>query len=266
MADFTAKDVAFLRKETGAPMMDCKKALESCDGNFVLAKDWLRAKGLKTADKKSSRSTEEGLVAVKTVEGKTALAKVYCETDFVARTDDFVDFCNTVLDACIENGNAESVDSTKAIATLGENIKIGDTLVIENDHHMVSYIHNKVSDNTGKMAVVISYEGSTGPITVDAVRKIAMHVAATDPTALSIEELDDEWIEKERAFLINQAMDSGKPEEIVRKMVDGRMYKFLKEATLLNQEFVVMPSDKVTVEQFADANNVNIKDFTRFSL
>ena len=266
MSEFTAKDVASLRKETGAPMMDCKKALQSCDGDFAEAKDWLRAKGLKTADKKSTRSTEEGLVAVKTVEGKAALAKIYCETDFVARTDDFVDFCNTVLDTCIEQGMADNVETTDVVAKLGENIKIGDTILIENEFQMVSYIHNKVSDNTGKLAVVVSYEGATNIDTVNAVRQIAMHVAATDPSALSVEDLDEDWIEKERTFLINQAMESGKPKEIVEKMVDGRMNKFLKESTLLNQNFVVMASDNITVEEFAQSKNVTLRGFTRFTL
>jgi elongation factor Ts len=264
MSDFTAKDVAFLRKETSAPMMDCKTALVECHGHFEAAKDWLRAKGLKTADKKAGRSTEEGLVVAKNINGVTVMAQIYCETDFVAKTDSFRDFGDIVADSVFAETELSVDVVSAAIAELGENITIGKTARIT-DPQVAIYMHGKTHDSMSKLAVAVSYEGVNTDVTATAAKQIAMHVAATDPEALSEEHLNAEWIDKERTFLVQQALDSGKTSEIAEKMVAGRMKKFLQESVLLEQPFVVSGGD-ITVGEFAKNNNMSITDFVRFSL
>jgi elongation factor Ts len=285
MAQITAALVKELREKTSAGMMDCKKALNETDGDLNAAADWLRTKGIAKADKKASRIAAEGLVAV-AISGSTgALVEVNSETDFVARNDGFqaavlevaqlglTANSNEELALAVTSGGVNVTEMfKKLVGKIGENMSFRRMSKLSVSQGVVAgYIHNAVTDGMGKIGVLVALEssGDNGKLEVLA-KKIAMHVAATNPLALSENDLDSSVVEKERAMLKAEALESGKPEAIVDKMVEGRMKKFFKESVLLTQTFVMDGERSVSkvIEDEASSINSDIKmvAFSRMSL
>lgn len=252
----TAALVKELREKTGAGMMDCKKALSETDGDLEAAVDWLRTKGLAAAAKKSGRVATEGLVGVVVKGNKGAVVEVNSETDFVARNDSFQAFVENVTTLAIDTGaDVEALkgvaypgtgrtvgdELTNNIATIGENMSIRRAAVVSvTDGVVVPYVHNAVKPGLGKIGVLVALE-STGDKDklAELGKQIAMHIAATAPQSLSTDDLDPAAIERERAVLIEQARASGKPDNIIEKMIEGRIRKFYQEVVLLEQTFVI---------------------------
>lgn len=257
----TASAVKNLREETGAGMMECKNALVEADGDMEAARDLLRKRGLKLADKKAGRETQEGLVAVRITNEGAFMAVVNCETDFVARNEKFQDFADLVVHRFSVAGQVSQDEMAQAVSEIGENIQIGDSLaMLDSNVNYATYVHNRVRDNMGTLAVVVAYEGDDA----EAARKVAMHIASAKPKAVSVDELDPDWVAKEKEFLMDQARESGKPEEIIEKMVVGRMTKSLKEVSLVDQPFVVDPDR--TVGKFLDEHGINVVTFARYAI
>jgi len=254
MAQITAALVKELRDKTSAGMMDCKKALNETNGDLAAAADWLRTKGIAKADKKASRVAAEGLVAV-ALDGTTgALVEVNSETDFVARNDGFQAAVTEVAQLALAANSNEDLASAKTasgddvteffkklVGKIGENMAFRRMAKVSvSDGVVAGYIHNAVADGMGKIGVLVALESSGDKAKLeDIAKKIAMHVAATNPLALSVEDLDPAVVDKERTMLKAEAIESGKPESIVDKMVEGRMQKFFKESVLLTQIFVM---------------------------
>ena len=255
MAEFTAATVKDLRDRTGAGMMDCKKALVENSGDIEAAVDWLRTKGLAAAAKKASRVAAEGLVGVATRGTRGALVEVNSETDFVAKNEQFQDFVRAVTDVALAKGEANvdalksaSIDGgtieevlTNNIATIGENQNLRRAVIVEvKQGAVVSYVHNAAAAGMGKIGVLIALESSADEAALAALGKqLAMHVAAANPLALTGDGLDADLLARERAIAEEKAAESGKPADIVTKMVDGSMAKFRKENALLSQPFVM---------------------------
>ena len=287
MANFTTADIKALRERTGAGMMDAKKALVETDGDLEAAVDALRAKGLATAQKKSSRTAAEGLIGV-AVEGTKGVAvEVNSETDFVAKNDKFQDFVRSVTDVAITT-DSDDVEALKAkdyptggtvsdkltdnVATIGENQQIRrmKTVSVENGV-VVPYMHNAVAPNLGKIGVLVALESEADKDTLEALGKqIAMHIAAAFPQALNADGLDADLIERERAIAKEKAAESGKPENVQDKMVEGAVAKFAKENALLSQIFVMdnkTPISEVVAKAGKDAGKpIELKDYVRFQL
>jgi elongation factor Ts len=255
MAEITAATVKELRERTGAGMMDCKKALAETNGEMEAAIDWLRAKGLSAAAKKAGRTAAEGLVGV-AVEGKRgAVVEVNSETDFVAKNELFQDFVGNVAKLALEQGaDVETLSGsaypgggtvaealTENIAKIGENQSLRRAAVVEvQQGAVVSYVHNQVAPGLGKIGVLVALEGTAPAETLQALGKqIAMHVAAAHPLALNADQLPAALIEREQAIAMEKAKESGKPEAIIEKMVEGGLAKFRKENALLTQLFVM---------------------------
>jgi elongation factor Ts len=255
MAEITAASVKELRERTGAGMMDCKKALAETNGEMEPAIDWLRAKGLSAAAKKAGRTAAEGLVGV-AVEGKRgAVVEVNSETDFVAKNELFQGFVGNVAKLALEQGaDVETLSNaaypgggtvaealTENIAKIGENQSLRRAAVVEvQQGAVVSYVHNQVAPGLGKIGVLVALEGTAAAETLQALGKqIAMHVAAAHPLALNAEQLPAALIEREQAIAMEKAKESGKPEAIIEKMVEGGLAKFRKENALLTQLFVM---------------------------
>jgi elongation factor Ts len=267
----TASMVKELRESTGAGMMDAKKALTETSGDFEAAVDWLRTKGLAKAAKKSGRVAAEGLVAV-SVDGPNGVAiEVNSETDFVAKNSEFqemvrgfagvalgVDSVDALADADYQGKKISEVLTDK-IATIGENLSLRRISKITGDQ-VVSYIHNAAADGMGAIAVLVALKGSNQEFG----RQVAMHIAASNPQALNKDELDPSIIEREKSVLTEQARESGKPEQVIEKMIDGRMKKFLSEVTLLGQDFVIDPD--LTVEAAAVKSGVEIVGYVRMAV
>ncbi|WP_417448970.1 translation elongation factor Ts [Kordiimonas sp.] len=262
MAQITAALVKELREQSGAGMMDCKKALAENDGDLEAAVDWLRTKGLAAAAKKSGRVAAEGLVGVKADGNKAAVIEVNSETDFVARNDKFQQFVADLAGVAFEIGT--DVDAIKAatypgktkpvsevltdnIATIGENMNIRRAVVLEVEKGFVApYVHNAVADGMGKIAVLIALKSDAGEdVLAPLGKQLAMHVAAANPASLSEADLDQELVEREKQVQIEKAKESGKPMEIIEKMIVGRMRKYYEEVVLLNQVFVIDGETKV---------------------
>ena len=267
----TAALVKELREMTGAGMMDAKKALTETDGNMEAAVDWLRTKGLAKAAKKSGRTAAEGLVAV-AVDGGTAVAvEVNSETDFVAKNAEFqsmvAKFAQTALGvsdvealkAAVVDGKTVETTLTDAIAKIGENMALRRMAKLTGDT-VVTYVHNAAADGMGKIGVLVALKGADNGIG----RQIAMHVAAVNPASLGAADLDPSLIERERTVLTEQARESGKPDAVIEKMIEGRMKKFLSEVTLLGQAFVINPD--LTVEAAAKDAGVEITGFVRMEV
>ena len=256
MAEITAALVKELREKSGAGMMDCKKALSENGGDLEQAVDWLRTKGLAAAAKKAGRVAAEGLVAVAVDGNKGAVVEVNSETDFVSRNEQFQGFVRDIaglalaadgdmdklLAADFPGGKGTVADQlTDMIATIGENMTIRrcDALTVSNGV-LATYVHNAMADGIGKIAVLVGLESDGDKGKLEAFGKqVAMHVAAAKPQAVSRDDLDPEILERERAVLSEQARESGKPEEIIEKMVEGRLRKFYEEVCLLDQTFVM---------------------------
>ena len=267
----TASMVKELRESTGAGMMDAKKALTETSGDFEAAVDWLRTKGLAKAAKKSDRVAAEGLVAV-FVDGPNGVAiEVNSETDFVAKNAEFQEMvkgfagvalnCDS-LEALINadfQGKKISEVITDKIATIGENLSLRRIAKISGDQ-VVSYVHNAAADGMGAIAVLVALKGNNEEFG----RQVAMHIAAANPQALNKDDLDPSIIEREKSVLTEQARESGKPEQVIEKMLVGRMKKFLSEVTLLGQDFVIDPD--LTVEAAAKQSGVEILNYIRMAV
>ena len=288
MAAITASLVKELRDKTGAGMMDCKKALNENDGDIEASIDWLRTKGIAKADKKAGRVAAEGLVALCSSEdGKTGtLTEVNSETDFVARNEEFQGAVREIATlALAANGDTDALASAatasgdtvkdflvKMVARIGENMSLRRTTSLSVPQGVVtSYMHNAVTDGMGKIGVLVGLQTTaTGNGVAELGKKIAMHVAATAPLALSVESLDPADVQKERDALIAEARESGKPEAIIEKMVDGRMSKFYKESVLLEQIFV-MDGERTIAQVIEDeaktlGASVELTGFARMAL
>ncbi len=282
MAEITAALVKDLREKSGVGMMDCKKALTENNGDLEAAMDWLRTKGLSKAAKKADRVAAEGLVVVATEAkgaGMTGAAvEVNAETDFVARNDLFQALARNAGQAGLTNDTVEAVaaavqdEITNLIATIGENMVVRRFAKHSVDQGVVaSYIHNSVAPNLGKIAVLVAIESAGDQDALKEMgRKVAMHVAATQPQSLSTDDLDPAAVEREKAIFTEQALESGKPAQVVEKMVEGRIRKFFEEVVLLKQAFVMNPDQ--TIEQLVAetaktlGTPVTITGFTRLAL
>jgi len=287
MAEVTATLVKELRDKTGAGMMDCKKALIESEGDIEAASDWLRKKGLAAAANKAGRVASEGLVGVCVDGSRGAVVEVNAETDFVARNDTFRGFVRTMSKLVLQHGddvailNAASYpetgrtvaeELTHMIATIGENMNLrrAALLSVENGV-MASYVHNAQEPGLGKIGVLVGLETSGDAGQLEQLgKKLAMHVAAANPQAISRDELGPEALDRERKILTEQARVSGKPEAIIEKMVQGRLSKYYEEVCLLDQTFVVDGENKVAKvleTAAADAGApVSIGSFARFAL
>jgi elongation factor Ts len=286
MAEITAASVKELRERTGAGMMDCKKALAENNGDMEASVDWLRAKGLAAAAKKAGRTAAEGLVGVAVEATRGAVVEVNSETDFVAKNEQFQDFVRNVATLALQaNGDIEALKSaaypgggtveeklTDNIATIGENQSLRRTALLEvSQGAVVSYVHNAVAPGMGKIGVLVALEGAAPAETLATLGKqIAMHIAAANPLALDADGLDPATLERERAIAVEKAKESGKPENIVEKMVEGSMAKFRKENALLSQLFVMdnkTPVADVVAQAGKDVGSpITLKAFERFQL
>jgi len=277
MAAITAALVKDLREKSGAGMMDCKKALSETDGDIDAAIDWLRTKGLAAAAKKAGRIAAEGLVGVAVEGNNGAVVEVNSETDFVSRNDQFQGFVSTVAKlALASNGDLDALNAmdypetgrtvaeelTHLISTIGENMNIRRVQVLSVDGgEVASYMHGAIADGLGKIGVLV---GATGADATTFGKQVAMHVAAVNPASLSRDDLDPELLEREKQVLTEQARESGKPEEIIEKMIVGRINKYYAEVCLLEQTFVIDGESKVG--KAAEAAGVEVKSFVRFGL
>ena len=287
MAEITALMVKDLRERTGAGISDCKKALVEADGDIEAAIDGLRKKGLAAAAKKSGRVASEGLVGVATAPNRAAMVEVNSETDFVARNETFQAFVTEVAKVALDVG--ESLDAINAaaspgtgrtvaeelthlVATIGENMNLRRAAVVEVSDGVVGhYVHNSVKPGMGKLGVVVGVE-STGDKAVLAAlgKQLAMHITNTSPLSVSPDDLDPEIVARERAIFAEQAKESGKPAEIIEKMVEGRVRKYYEEVTLLAQTFIMDGETKVAdvikaAEKDAGAP-IKVTKFVRFAL
>jgi elongation factor Ts len=285
MAEITAASVKELREISGAGMMDCKKALNETDGNMDAAVDWLRTKGLATAAKKAGRAASEGLVGV-AVSGNTGAAvEVNSETDFVAKNEQFQNFVRSATELALTNGTIEALGAatmpqggsvqdvlTANIATIGENQSLRRVATVSvNEGAVVSYVHNAAAPGLGKIGVLVALEGNADKAKIEALGKqLAMHIAAASPAALHEEGLDVALVERERAIAMEKAAESGKPANIVEKMVEGAIAKFRKENALLSQLFVMdnktRISDVVAAAAKDAGGSIALTAYVRFQL
>jgi elongation factor Ts len=285
--NISATQVKDLREKTGAGMMDCKAALIETGGDMEGAIDWLRAKGLAKAAKKAGRVAAEGLVAVAVAGTRAAVVEVNSETDFVARNEAFQSLVRSVAGAAVENGGdrdrtaaatfpgkSHSVEDEvrERVATIGENMTFRRSAGLSvSDGVVAPYVHSSIADGLGKIGVLVALQ-STGnkDELLKLGRQIAMHVAATNPIALSADQVDPAVVERERAIFAEQARESGKPANVIEKMVEGRIRKFYEESTLLKQAFVINPDQ--TVEEAVKAAEasvgapITVTAFVRFAL
>jgi len=261
MAEITATMVKDLREKTGAGMMDCKKALTETGGDMEAAVDWLRKKGLSAAAKKAGRVAAEGLVAIATTGTKAAVVEVNAETDFVARNEKFQAFAlqtakmalgvgadiEKLKSAKCPDGAAVQDALTNLVATVGENMSLRRAALLSVSKGVVaSYVHNALAPNLGKIGVLVALESAGDTAKLQELgRQIAMHVAASRPEFLRIEDVDAKSLDREREVLAEQARASGKPEGIIAKMVEGRLRKYYEEVVLLEQVYVVDGESRV---------------------
>ena len=264
----TAAMVKELRDSTGAGMMDAKKALTENDGDMEAAVDWLRTKGLAKAAKKSGRTAAEGLVAVSVSGNKGVAVEVNSETDFVGKNADFQKMVGGIaavalsvntteeLKAADMDGKSVEQTVTDAVAVIGENMGVRRMAALEGDN-VVSYVHNAAATDMGNIGVLVALSGDNAAFG----RQVAMHIAATNPAALDEASLDAAVVEKEKQVQMDIARESGKPEQVIEKMIVGRMKKYMAEVTLLNQQFVVNPD--LTVAAAAKEAGVEITGYVR---
>ncbi len=267
----TAAQVKELRDATGAGMMDAKKALTETDGDMEAAVDWLRTKGLAKAAKKSGRTAAEGLVAVSVEDGKGVAVEVNSETDFVAKNAEFQEMVGGIADIARTVGSVEALNNaeiggkqvsaiiTDKIATIGENMSVRRMQVLDGET-VVSYVHNAAAPNMGKIGVLVALKGDNAAFG----KQVAMHIAAVNPASLSEADLDPAVVEKEKQVQMDIARESGKPEQVIEKMIVGRMKKYMSEVTLLNQQFVVNPD--LTVAKAAEEAGVEVTGFVRLEV
>ena len=286
MAEITAATVKELRERTGAGMMDCKKALGETGGEMEAAIDWLRTKGLAAAAKKAGRVAAEGLIGVSVLDTMGAVVEVNSETDFVAKNEQFQDFVRNVAQIALATG--DDIDElaraqypghgtvsevlTGNIATIGENQSLRRAARLEvGQGVIVSYVHNAVAPGLGKIGVLVALESGADKAALEALGKqLAMHIAAANPLAMDGDELDPDLVERERTIAQEKAAETGKPAEIVAKMVEGALAKFRKENALLSQLFVMdnktRVSDVIAAEAKRLGSDVTLTSFVRFQL
>lgn len=267
----TAAMVKELRDKSGAGMMDAKKALTESNGDMEAAIDWLRTKGLAKAAKKSGRTAAEGLVAVEVSSGKGVAVEVNSETDFVAKNAEFQEMVAGIAKSALGVSDVDALNAaelgskpvseviTDKIATIGENMSLRRMASLEGET-VVSYVHNAAAPGMGKIGVLVAMTGGDEAFG----RQVAMHIAAVNPASLSEADLDPAVVAKERQVQIDIARESGKPEQVIEKMIDGRMKKFLSEVTLLGQNFVVNPD--LTVGAAATEAGATITGFVRLEV
>jgi len=264
MSNISASQVKELREKTGLGLMDCKKALEESQGDMELAIEELRKTSGIKASKKSGRSAADGLIAIKSQDDQYFMIEVNCETDFVARDDSFVEFTSQTLDSYVSNpessleeilANGAEDNREKIVQKLGENIVIRRIAKTNESSVTGSYLHSNQ-----KIGCIVSLEGGDESLAND----IAMHASATDPMAVTPSDIPTETIEKEREIFRAQSEGSGKPPEIVEKMIEGKVAKFLSEVSLTEQDFVKDPNMKIS--QLLKENNANILNFIRYEV
>lgn len=283
----SASEVKALREKSGAGMMDCKKALTECEGNIEEALDWLRKKGLGAAAKKAARVATEGLVTAVS-NGKTGvLVEVNSETDFVSRNEHFQDFVENIAKIALdvdgsledlkkapypEEGRTVEEQLTHLIAIIGENMTLRRVERISvSEGAVVSYVHSTVKQGLGKIAVLVALESKADKGALeDLGKQLSMHIAATGPQSIYVEDLDKELVERERKVLSDQARESGKPEAVIEKMIEGRIRKFYEEIVLHEQIFVIDNETKVSkvVEMVSKEHGspIQIAAFSRYVL
>ncbi len=287
MAQVTAALIKQLRESSGAGMLDCKNALTAADGNLEVATDWLRTKGLAAAAKKADRVAAEGLVGLIAEGTKAAIVEFNSETDFVARNEQFQEAVLGMATVALEaNGdldltlatsfpgsNSSVADKvTEMISSIGENLALRRTAALSVSEGVIStYVHNAIADGLGKIGVLVALKSKGDADKVNAFGKqLAMHIAATDPQSVSIADLDPEAVAKERAVLAEQAKDSGRPPEIVEKMIEGRLRKFYEEVVLMSQTFVIDGESKVerAIEEAGKELGaaIEVSGFVKFTL
>ena len=281
MAAITAALVKDLREKTGAGMMDCKKALTESAGDIEAAVDWLRTKGLAAAAKKSGRVAAEGLIGVASATSKAALVEVNAETDFVARNETFQEFVSTVAEIALstgddldainaapfaQSGRTVAEQLTHLVATIGENMTLRRAKVLSVSQGVVAtYVHSALKPGLGKIGVLAAIEGPGEVATLETLgRQVGMHVAASRPEALDVDAVDPAALERERAVLSEQARASGKAENIIEKMVEGRIRKYYEEVVLLEQVWV--HDGESRVRSVAKKSGVALTGFARFQL
>ncbi len=293
MAQISAALVKELRDKTGAGMMDCKKALTETDGDVEEAVDWLRKKGVASAAKKAGRVAAEGLVGTFVEGNRGALVEINCETDFVARNEEFQGFVASCAKLALDaGGDVEALASmaypdlsgsvaeklTNMIATIGENMNLRRTAVVSVDQGAISsYVHNNVAPGLGKIGVLVGLESGADSDRLQSVgRNLAMHIAFAAPQAVDVSSVSPATLERERNVLVEQARASGRPEEIIEKMVEGRLRKFYEEIVLLEQPYSGPPSTDIEAEAKLSkaldklgkdlGSEVKISGFSRFHL
>jgi elongation factor Ts len=286
MAEVTAALVKQLREQTGAGMMDCKTALMESGGDLESATDWLRKKGLAAAAKKAGRLASEGLIGLKVEGRRGAVVEVNSETDFVARNQDFQQLVRAIvklalaaggdldrlLQAIVPSGRTVADEIAQTIAVIGENMSLRRVAAVEvGDGVVGSYVHSALAPGLGKIGVLVGLQSAGDPDQVGALGKqLAMHIAAAKPMAVSVDRLDPRQLERERAIYAEQARASGKPDNLIDKIVDGRMRKFYEEVVLLEQAFVIDPDLKVkaAIERVAETvgSTIVVTGFERFAL
>ncbi|MEM9206165.1 MAG: translation elongation factor Ts [Pseudomonadota bacterium] len=283
----SASMVKELREKTGAGMMDCKQALQENDGNLEAAIDWLRTKGLAQAAKKAGRVAAEGLIGVKSTGTEAVVVEVNSETDFVARNDTFQSLVRTITDVAVDtDGSLEALTAAQypgagksvgdhvaeMVGTIGENLSLRRVLKIAvGSGAVATYVHSPVTDGLGRIGVLVGLESDGDAEKLAALgRQVAMHVAATSPLAATKEDLDQSYVDREKTVLAEQARESGKPENIIEKMVEGRMRKYFEEVVLLEQTFVI-DGERTVGQALKDAEKdvgapISLKGFARFAI
>ena len=282
MSNISASLVKELREKTGAGMMDCKNALTENNGDIESSVDWLRTKGLAKAAKKSGRVASEGLIAISSSESFSAIVEVNSETDFVARNESFQNVAATIsqlglLSPSIDDLKIQKIENkdvnveeyiTEMISSIGENINLRRMVRFESSNTIIaSYIHGQVSKGLGKIGVMVNLKSTVNNEMVNELgKKIAMHIAATNPLSISIDGIPSDTLERERNILIEEARESGKPEEIIEKMIEGRLKKFYQESVLLEQTYVIDGESKIADVLNSLDSPVEIIDFVRYEL
>jgi elongation factor Ts len=285
MANITAAMVKDLRDKTGAGMMDCKAALNETNGDMEAAIDWLRKKGISKAAKKAGRAAAEGLVGVAVGGNAGALVEVNAETDFVARNDEFKGFVKSAADIALKEGGdlekllgakhgASTVQQTltELVAKIGENMSVRRTIALSvNPGVVAAYVHNPASPELGKIGVLVALKSAAPADKLNPLAKqIAMHVAAAAPLALTVEHLPKEVVERERNVQVEIARQSGRPDNVIEKMLEGRMRKFYEESVLLQQTFVIDGETQIAkvIEKAGKdfGSPVEIEGFVRFQV
>ncbi len=271
----TAKQVQDLRKMSGAGMMECKAALSESNGGVDQAFKILREKGIAKAKKKSTRDTNEGLIGIKVSENGAAIVEVNSETDFVSRNKEFHNLVGDILDISIEKkGDFDSASISsqdkmnEAVGKIGENIVFKRSGYLEGDVH--TYIHNSLAEGLGKIGVILLLNVDNGADLSEVGKNLCMHIAASSPQSISNDDLDDSVINSEREIIVQQLKDSDKPDNILSKMIDGKLNKYLEEIILLKQKFVINP--ELSIEKYLEEESlkknlkINIEKFIRFEI